>query len=149
MASPRWSFCGGLLPRTSPGRTASGLRKWVKIMTKLPALLLSLPVVSTCSSANASSAGSAYKHGIKAEASNNYDQAFEAFRQAHEAKPKDLKYLEAYLRLRFYAANEHVHKCQLLLGGGKLTEALAEFQRAAEIDRSNFLAQQEFRRTTY
>lgn len=117
-------------------------------MTNLHILLVSSLVVGSCLPGYADQAGSAYKHGVKAEAQNDYDHAFEAFKEAHQAKPKDPKYSEAYLRLRFYAANEHVRTGQLLRDGGKLTEALAEFQRAVEIDGSSFIAQQEFRRTT-
>ena len=40
-----------------------------------------------------------------------------------------------------------MHRGQLLRDAGKLQEALAEFQKAAEIDSSSFIAQQEIRRT--
>ena len=40
-----------------------------------------------------------------------------------------------------------MHRGQLLRDAGKLQEALAEFQKAAEIDASSFIAQQEIRRT--
>jgi len=39
------------------------------------------------------------------------------------------------------------HRGQLLREAGKLQEALAEFQKASEIDPSSFIAQQELRRT--
>ena len=117
-------------------------------MTNLRILLVSAFVVGSCLSGYADQASSAYKRGVKAEARNDYDHAFEAFKQAHQAKPKDPKYSEAYVRSRFYAANEHIRTGQLRRDGGKLDEALAEFQRAVEIDGSNFLAQQEIRRTT-
>ena len=117
-------------------------------MTNLRILLVSVLVAGFCVPGYADQAGSEYKRGVKAEARNDYDHAFEAFKQAHQAKPKDAKYLEAYLRLRFYAANEHVRTGQLLRDGGKLNEALGEFQRAVEIDGSSFIAQQEVRRTT-
>lgn len=117
-------------------------------MTNLRILLVSALVLISCLPVYADQANSAYKRGVKAELRNDFDSAFEGFKRAHLAKPKDPKYLEAYLRLRFYAANEHVRKGQLLRDGGKLTEALAEFQRAAEIDGASFAAQQEVRRTT-
>ena len=117
-------------------------------MTNLRILLVSALFLISCLPVYADQANSAYKRGVKAELRNDYDSAFEGFKKAHLAKPKDPKYLEAYLRLRFYAANEHVRKGQLLRDGGKLTEALVEFQRAAEIDGASFAAQQEVRRTT-
>ena len=116
-------------------------------MTNLRLLSISVFVIVSCLQAYADPANSAFKRGMSAEAKNDYDQAFESYKQAHEAKPKDPKYFEAYLRARFYAANEHVRSGQLLRDAGKVEEALAEFNRAAEIDRSNFLAQQELRRT--
>jgi general secretion pathway protein D len=117
-------------------------------MKILHILFVSALVAGSCLPGYADQAGSEYKRGVKAEMQNDYDHAFEAFKKAHQAKPKDPKYLEAYLRLRFYAANEHVRTGQLLRDGGKLTEALAEFQRATEIDGSSFIAQQEVRRAT-
>lgn len=95
----------------------------------------------------ADGAGSAYKRGVHAEAKNDYDVAYEAFNKAHTLKPKDPKYLAAYLRVRFHAAADHVHSGQLLQAEGKLAEALTHFQRAATIDPSNFVAAQEARRT--
>ena len=53
----------------------------------------------------------------------------------------------SYERTRFLAAASHVHRGQLLREAGKLQEALTEFQKAAEIDSSSFIAQQEIRRT--
>ena len=93
--------------------------------------------------ANADDASTAFKRGVRAEAENKYDEAFDAYNQAHNLKPKDAKYFTAFTRLRFYAATEHVRKGQLLRDQGKLQEALAEFQRAAAIDPTNFTAKGE------
>jgi general secretion pathway protein D len=48
--------------------------------------------------------------------------------------------------LRFNAAMEHIRTGQNLLNTGALTQAMAEFQHAVEIDGSSFMAQQELRR---
>ena len=95
----------------------------------------------------AESAEHAYKAGDRAEKKNDYDAAYEAFREAHELKPNDPKYMAAYLRLRFYGGGQHIHAGEQLRDAGKLQEALAEFRHAAEIDASNFAALQEIRRT--
>ncbi len=95
----------------------------------------------------ADQASSAYRRGQHAETRNDYDTAFDAYSKAHTLKPKDTKYFAAYLRVRFYAAADHVRAGQLQLKENKLDEALANFQRAATIDASNFVAQQEARRT--
>ena len=99
-----------------------------------------------CVSAYADQANSAYKKGVNAESKNNYDEAFKDYSEAHDLKPKDPKYFAAFTRMRFYAATEHVRKGQLLRDQGKLQEAAVEFQRAAEIDPTNFAAKGEARR---
>src|SRR6202051_4120090 len=117
-------------------------------MTNLRILLIPALVAVFCLPGYADEAGAAYKRGLAAQMKNDYDRAFENFKKAHEVRPKDPKYLESYLRLRFYAANEYVRAGQLLRDAGKLNEALAKFRRAEEIDGSSFIAQQEMRRTT-
>ncbi len=88
-----------------------------------------------------------WSKGADAEARQNYEQAFDYYKQAYALKPKDLKYRASYERTRFLSAASHVHRGQILRDGGKLEEALAEFQKALEIDASSFIAQQELKRT--
>ena len=102
-------------------------------------LAIALPV-------RADQANAAYKKGTHAESHNNYEEAYQDFRQAHTLKPQDPKYFGAYLRLRFYVAMEHVRKAQELLTAGKLQESLDEFRLAEQIDDTNFLAKEEARR---
>ncbi|HSS98766.1 MAG TPA: cohesin domain-containing protein, partial [Terriglobales bacterium] len=90
---------------------------------------------------------SLYNKGKDAEAKQNYEQAYEYYKQAYDQKPQDLGIRASFERLRFLAGASHVHRGQLLRDAGKLQEALAEFQKAAEIDASSFIAQQEVRRT--
>jgi general secretion pathway protein D len=116
-------------------------------MKTLHILLPVLLVFAFCLPGYGDSANAAYDRGVQAEKSNNYDAAFEAYKQAHELKPKDPKFETAYTRLRFQCANEHVRNGQLLRDAGKLEEALTEFEKAALIDHSSFIAQQEVRRT--
>jgi len=92
-------------------------------------------------------ANSAYKNGRLAESEERYDAAYEAYQQAYSLKPKDPRYIAAYLRLRVHTAAGHVQSGRLFREKSKLQEALFEFQRAVEIDSSNFVAQQELRRT--
>src|SRR5207248_4633730 len=95
----------------------------------------------------ADSAKSLYTKGQHAEASDNYEQAYDFFRQVYQQKPSDVHYKAAYLRTKFLAAASHVHKGQLMRDGGKLNEALAEFQQALAIDPASFIAEQEIKRT--
>jgi general secretion pathway protein D len=97
--------------------------------------------------ASADQASAAYKRGTHAEANNQYEQAYDAYAEAHTLKPKDANYYAAYLRLRFYVAVDDVRAGQQLRDAGKLQEALAKFNQAAEIDETNFYAKEEARRT--
>src|SRR5437868_4484784 len=114
-------------------------------LTRL-ALVLLLVLSATLPLA-ADKAKSFYDRGRDAEARQNYEKAFDYYKQAYDLKPKDLRYRTAFERLRFLAAASHVHRGQLLRDAGKLDEALAEFQKALDIDPSSFIAQQEVRRT--
>ncbi|HET7206577.1 MAG TPA: cohesin domain-containing protein [Terriglobales bacterium] len=109
-------------------------------VTAFLVLIVSLPAV-------ADKAKSLFNQGKDAEARQNYEAAYDLYKQAYDLKPKDLTYRAAYERLRFLAAASMVHKGQLLRDAGKLEEALAEFKKAAETDPSSFIAQQEIRRT--
>lgn len=116
-------------------------------MTRLtrPALFLVLLCFSL--PAFADQAKTLYEKGSDAEARQNYEQAFDYYKQAYNLKPKDLKYRASYERTKFLSAASHVHRGQIFRDAGKLDEALVEFQKAAEIDPSSFIAQQELRRT--
>jgi len=106
-------------------------------------LCLRLPVLAR----HVDSAKALYEKGTDAEARQNYEQAFDYFKQAYNLKPKDLRYRTAFERTRFLAASSHVHRGQILRDAGKLDEAAVEFQKGLEIDPSSFIAQQELKRT--
>lgn len=131
-----------------PGREIAskgpGRKDTMKIGRILGAFIL---VLSVTLAGYADDANAAYKRGVKAETENNYDEAFQAYSQAHSLKPKDARYFTAFTRLRFYAAIEHMRKGQALRDSGKLQEAIVEFERAAEIDPTNFTAKGEAVRT--
>jgi general secretion pathway protein D len=93
------------------------------------------------------SAKSAYDKGTDAEARQNYEQAFDYFKQAYSLKPKDLRYRTSFERMRFLAAASEVHRGQILRDAGKLDEARMQFQKAFETDPSSFIALQELKRT--
>ena len=116
-------------------------------MTRLirPAALLFIAI--SILPAAADSAKSLFNRGKDAEQRQDYEKAYDYYKQAYDQKPKDLAFRAAFERLRFLAGASHVHRGQLLRDGGKLQEAVAEFQKAAEIDPSSSIAQQEIRRT--
>src|SRR5258708_30143271 len=112
-----------------------------------PALLCSLLfLISTLSNAG-DSAKSLYAKGKNAEAWQNYEQAYDLFKQAYDQKPQDLSYRSAYERLKFLAGASHVHRGQLLREAGRLEEALAEFQKATDTDPASAIAKQELQIT--
>jgi general secretion pathway protein D len=95
----------------------------------------------------ADKAKTAYDKGQDAEARENFEAAYNFYKQAYDLKPKDLRYKSSFERLRFKAAATIVHQGQELRDQGKLQEALADFQKAAQIDPSLVIAQQELQRT--
>src|ERR1700758_1346194 len=111
-----------------------------------PAFLLLLVAVVALP-AIADKAKSLYDKGQDAEARQQFEAAFAFYKQAYDLKPKDLRYRSAFERLRFEAAAALVHNGQKLRDDGKLDDAVAQFQKALEIDPSLFVAKQELNRT--
>src|SRR3974390_1026287 len=116
------------------------MRRWIPSVLLLLFLGASVPGF-------ADQAKTLWEKGTDAEARQDYEQAYDWYKQAYNLKPKELRYRASYERTRFLAAASHVHRGQILRDGGKLDDALAEFQKALAIDPSSFIAQQEFRRT--
>ena len=116
-------------------------------MRRLMPVAAVLLVVIAILPAIADKAKSAYEKGQDAEARENFEAAYNFYKQAFDLKPKDLRYKASFERLRFKAAATIVHLGQELRDQGKLQEALADFQKAAQIDPSLFIAQQELQRT--
>jgi len=110
------------------------------------ATILAILVAVTLPAA-ADKAKSLFNKGKDAEARQNYEQAYDFYKQAYDLEPKDLQYRAAFDRVRFYAAASHVHRGQLLQDAGKLDEALDEFRTAANIDPASSIARQEIKKT--
>ncbi len=117
----------------------------MRAVTRVAVVIL-LAILVTVPAA-ADKAKSLYEQGKDAEARQNYELAYQCYKEAYNLKPTDLRYRAAADRTKFLASASKVHKGQLLRDAGKLNEALAEFDAAALIDPANFLAQQEARRT--
>jgi len=116
------------------------MKRWIHPV----GLVLLLVALAFASKDNAKSL---YERAQDAEARQNYELAYDLYKQAYDLKPKDLRYRAAFERLRFLAGASHVHRGELLRAAGKLPEAVAEFQKAVEIDSSSFIAQQELKQT--
>jgi general secretion pathway protein D len=131
----RWvAFCGEAL-RARRRRLEAVPMAWM-----LGVMLFSGMAVS---SAHAQSASAWNKKGQQAEARDDYDAAFEDYRQAHLKKPNDLQYRTSFETMRFKAANMHVDRGRVLRQSGDVDGAINEFARALQIDPGNQAAAQE------
>ena len=117
----------------------------MKRFTRSAAMVLLVLAVTLAIAAD--KAKSLYNKGKDSEARQNYEQAYDYYKQAYDLKPGDLTYRSAFERLRFLAGASHVHRGQLLREAGQLDAALAEFQKAVDIDPSSAIAQQEIKHT--
>ena len=117
----------------------------VKLSTRaslaLMAVLFALSITSA--TAHAQSAKSWNKKGQDAELHQDWDTAYEDYRQATLKDPKNLRYKAHFENIRFQAAISHVDRGRVLRQNGDLQGALTQFNRALEIDSSNQTAQQE------
>src|SRR5437762_8188069 len=112
-------------------------------LTRTLALVILLSSIGTVGE----SVRSLFSKGVKAEARQDYEAAYDFYKAAYTKEPSNLKYRVPYERTRFLAASVKVRKGEKLRDQGKLQDALDLFQKAVEIDPSNELAAQEIRRT--
>ncbi|MDR3750958.1 MAG: hypothetical protein P4K94_05670 [Terracidiphilus sp.] len=87
-----------------------------------------------------------YQQGEKAEASGDLDGAFTAYAAASRAQPNEIQYQQAMVRLRFIAAEAHVHVGEHQLESGHTTDALREFLHALDIDPGSAVARQDLQK---
>ncbi len=109
----------------------------------LPLLLLCGIAGSGAMTAHAQSAAKWDKKGQDAEARQDYDAAYEDYHNAILKKPKDLVYKTHFEHMRFQAALSHVDRGRVLRQNGDLEGAIAQFNRALQLDAGNQIAQQE------
>ncbi|WP_241654529.1 cohesin domain-containing protein [Granulicella sibirica] len=93
--------------------------------------------------AEAQSARTWNKRAQNAELHEDYDTAYEDYRQAALKAPADLRYKTRYERMRFLAGVSHVDRGRVLKQSGDIPAALNEFARALAVDPSNQTATQE------
>src|SRR5206468_12488047 len=104
-ATPAWDPGERRLP------SAREILQRTVLMKRLtrPALFLLLVYLVLLPAFAADSAKALYDKGSDAEARQNYEQAFDFYKQAYNLKPKDLKYRASYERTKFLSAASHVH----------------------------------------
>ena len=115
-------------------------------MRKVTATLTVLFLFAAFLSA-AESAKTLFQKGVKAEARQDYEAAYDFYKAAYQQKPEDLKYRVPFERTRMLSAASKIKRGQKLRDQGNLADALTLFQQAVEVDPSNDLAAQEIRRT--
>lgn len=140
----QWERVEGMKRRRIGRWSASLATRWVQAGAGLAFLVVCCAATTP---AKAQSASTWNKRGENAEAREDYDAAFEAYRQAWLKKPKDLRYKERYERLRFEDANQHVDRGRVLRQSGDIDGAINEFARALQIDPGNQAAAQELQIT--
>jgi len=112
-------------------------------MKRFISLLTLLCVLAALAFASADKqAKQLYEKGKEAEVRQDYIAAYNFYQQAYKLKPSDLTYRASAEFVRFLAAAAYVHQGQLLMTGGKLQEALTDYEQALAIDPSSFIAQQ-------
>jgi general secretion pathway protein D len=115
----------------------------MRFCVRIAAFWLLLMVVAFA----ADSPGALFKKGQDAEARQDYEAAYDFYKQAWDLKPKDIRYRTSAQRTRLLASSSYVHRGYKARDEGKLEDALALFEKAAQIDPSNFIANQEIRKT--
>jgi general secretion pathway protein D len=135
------------LPAVLFHSTAPALRIARRNAIPAAALLFLFGIGFFASSAHAQSAAAWSKRGADAEVREDYDTAYEDYKHAHEKKPKDLRFLAHFERMRFLAAMQHIDRGRVLRQSGDYAGAIQQFMRAGQIDPSNQAAQQEIERT--
>ncbi len=81
--------------------------------------------------------------GSQAEARKDYDQALEYYQEALKLDPKDASYELAARRTRFESSTAHVEAGNNQRKAGDLEKALAEFQKAFDVNPGSMIALQD------
>jgi general secretion pathway protein D len=88
-----------------------------------------------------------YQQGRKAENLQDYDAAYDFYQKALKDEPENAEYQIKFNQARFEAGAFHIKQGVKLREQGNLPAARGEFQRAAAIDPSSSMADQEIRKT--
>ncbi len=89
-----------------------------------------------------------YQQGRKAENLQDYDAAYDFYQKALKEQPENAEYQIKFNQARFEAGAFHIKQGVKLREQGNLQAAMGEFQRAAAIDPSSSMADQELRKTS-
>jgi general secretion pathway protein D len=90
-----------------------------------------------------------YRKGKQQELAKNLDQAVIDFKKALDKNPGNLDYRSAYESARLKCGFAHYEKGRRLEEANKYEEALAEYEQAFTIDRSNDIARDDYTRVRH
>jgi general secretion pathway protein D len=110
-------------------------------------LILSFVLVAAISLAGCPQGNQDYRIGRKAEAIGDYDTAVVSYDKALKQDPLNTEFKLHALRAHMEAGEFHVTQGEKALKNDQLELALSEFQKAAAIDPSSAVAQQEREKT--
>ena len=127
----------------SCANSSLSLSRTLRLFGWIGFFVVAFAIQGTLSPLHADAAKNYFKQGKQAEIREDYITAYQDYRQAWLAKPKDMEYKEAYTRLRFQAAAQYVEMAKKLRDQGQLNDALTDFLRALEIDPTYEEARQE------
>lgn len=88
-----------------------------------------------------------YQQGRKAENLQDYDAAYDFYQKALKEEPENAEYQIKFNQARFEAGAFHIKQGVRQREQGNLQAAMGEFQRAAAVDPSSSMADQEIRKT--
>ena len=140
-----YAWLGGMTGRVpAPGRRVR-LSPRRRLAAASLGMMLGVMLLSgmAVTSAHGQSASTWNSRGKRSEARQDYDEAFEEYRQAHLKKPNDLRYRTSFESMRFKASEMHVDRGRVLRQSGDVGGAINEFARALQIDPGNQSAAQE------
>ena len=112
----------------------------------LSGLLILSPMSASAAKKGDDSAKKLFTIGQAAEAREDYDAAYEAYKKAYAKTPQDLRMRTAFYRVRQTASSAHVTQGRKMAQVGDQDGALTQFMRASEIDPGNEAATQEIAR---
>jgi general secretion pathway protein D len=122
--------------KLTPVRRSAGRTKYLTIV--LTVLL---------GTAGCAAGRGAYRQGIEAEVSRNYEEALTHYQAALDEDPGEIEYRLKVNQVRFAAAFQHFENGRRALEAGELEVARSEFIRTIELDPTHELARVELERT--
>ena len=112
----------------------------LRVLSVFCAVWLMVPSVSL--DASTRKGDKLLKLGAQAEARKEFDKALEYYQQAIKEDPKEISYELAARRARFESGTAHMEAGTKLQKAGDLEKALAEYQKAFNVDPGSMIALQ-------